>query len=261
LARQEGRPRPRPGRLWSFEGGIKTLVDALTGSLRQPPIVGADIASISKTGDPARPSWIVRSHGRDAWTGDAVVLACPAHQQAHILDPLDPVLAGEMAAIPFNAVAVVALGFRQADVPGSLDGFGFITPQRLRRDILGVQWCSSIYPGRAPDGMVLLRAMCGGWHRREMVGWDDSRLLTAVRDELRLAQNISAEPVFHFIQRWSPGIPQYHVGHLARLTRIEKSLTKHAGLFLGGNSLRGVAMNDCVEQGGMLADRIAAYLG
>jgi oxygen-dependent protoporphyrinogen oxidase len=259
-ARARGEPKPKPGRIWSFDGGLRVLVEALTASLRVPPILGVRIRSLTKTGDPHKPTWTVHGEGRDSWSADAIVLTCPAHQQAPIVRDLDPTLAEEVANIAFNEIAVVVLAFRAGDIPGGVDGFGFITPERLRRDILGVQWCSSIFPGRAPQGVVLMRAMCGGWRRADMVSWDDARLLAAVRAELKLVQNIAAEPVFHIIQRWRPGIPQYRLGHLARLERIDARTIAHPGLYLAGNSYRGVAMNDCTEQAILLADRISVSL-
>src|SRR5439155_8395568 len=114
-------------------------------------------------------------------------------------------------------------------------------------------WCPSIYPEPAPAGMVLLRALCGGWHRPEVVGWRDERLLQAVRAELRLALGIEAPPAFHSIVRWNRGIPQYHIGHLERVAWIENRATRHAGLFLSGNAYRGVAVNDCTEQAAIVA--------
>lgn len=257
-AKAKGEPVPRPGRLWSFDGGLAVLIDALTHSLRKPLISGVRIRGIEKTGDPAKPTWIVRGEGRDSWTADVVVLTCPAHQQAPILHDVDANLANEVAAIPFNEIAVVAFGFRVADVPGGADGFGYIAPERLRRDVLGVQWCSSIFAERAPNGVILLRAMCGGGRRPEIASWDDDRLLAAVRAELRIVQKIDAAPVFHVVKRWRPAIAQYVLGHLDRLERIDGLLTKQPGLILGGNSYRGVAMNDCVEQATILADRITS---
>jgi oxygen-dependent protoporphyrinogen oxidase len=189
-----------------------------------------------------------------------VVLTCPAYRQAVILADLDTELAERVSGIPYNRVAVVGLGYRRADVPGDLDGFGYIAPQRTRRDVLGVQWCSSIFPQRAPDGAVLLRAMCGGWHRPEIVGWDDGRLLDAVRAELRLAMGIIAPPLFYSIIRWDRAIPQYHLGHLERVAWIEERAGRYPGLFLGGNAYYGVALNDCTEQAAQLAGRVARYL-
>ena len=113
---------------------------------------------------------------------------------------------------------------------------------------------------RSP-GCVLLRAMCGGWHRPEIVGWDDDRLLRALLAELLLAQGIQALPLFHRIVRWDRAIPQYLLGHQHRVAAIEQLTTRHPGLFLGGNAYHGVAMNDCTEQAEVLAKRIQRFLG
>jgi oxygen-dependent protoporphyrinogen oxidase len=259
-AAARGEPYRRPGQMWSFADGLRTLVETLTARLKRPPLFGVAVRQLHKDGDPARPRWTVRADGHEAWHADAVVLTCPAYRQAEILAELDAELAREVGASAYNRVAVVALGYRRADVPGALDGFGYIAPQRTRRDLLGVQWCSSIFRGRAPTEAVLLRALCGGWQRPEVVDWDEPRLLAAVRAELRLAMNVSAEPIFHRVVRWPRAIPQYHVGHLDRLGRLATRLQQHPGLFLGGNAYHGVALNDCTEQGLLLAGRLASYL-
>lgn len=256
-AASRGEPPARPGRMWSFREGMNLLIDTLASRLRFPPLTDVHVRTARRL---ENDGWRVQSEGRDGWDAEAVVLACPAHQQAAILADEDADLAAAIDAIPYNRVAVVALGYRAADVPGSMDGFGYLSPQRQRRDVLGVQWCSSIFPERAPAGMVLLRAMCGGWNRPEMLDWDENRLLGAVRGELRQTMRIQATPIFHHIIRWQRAIPQYHLGHLERVARIEGRLSRHPGLFLGGNAYRGVALNDCVEQAGLLADRVARHL-
>jgi oxygen-dependent protoporphyrinogen oxidase len=177
-----------------------------------------------------------------------------------IVEDEDAELAAAINGISYNRVAVVALGYRAADVPSSLDGFGYLSPQRQRRDVLGVQWCSSIFPERAPPGMVLLRAMCGGWNRPELVDWDDERLADAVRGELRQSLRIEAAPVFRHIIRWPRAIPQYHLGHLERVAWIEARLARHPGLFVGGNAYHGIALNDCIEQAELLANSIERHL-
>ena len=178
---------------------------------------------------PQQQRWTVVGEGQEHWPADAVVLACPAHQQAALLADLDAELAERIGQIPYNRIAVVALGYRQSDVPMPLDGFGFIAPQRLRRDLLGVQWCSSIYPGRAPEGTVLLRAMCGGWHRAEMVGWDDDRLLQSLRGRIAARHGHHRGADLSKIIRWDRAIPQYHVGHLDRVAWIEERLRLASG--------------------------------
>ncbi len=248
-ARARGKSPKRGMSMWSFPEGLGLLVETLRQKLRRPPVTGVTVKRIEKTAG----GWLVIGEGQERWPADAVVLACPAYQQAALLADVDPELADEVASIAYNRIAVVAVGYRRQDVEHSLDGFGYLTPGRERRDVLGVQWCSSIYPGRAPESCVMMRALCGGWHRAEMAGWDDARLLEAVRNELRLTVGVTAAPVFHHIVRWDRAIPQYHLGHLDRVARIEQRRKTHRGLYLGGNAYRGVSLNDCVEQAGILA--------
>jgi oxygen-dependent protoporphyrinogen oxidase len=257
-AAARGEPAARAGRMWSFREGLSVLIEALRGRLRRPPETGVAVRSLRR-----RPGggWLVHAEGRDAWEADAVALTCPAYEAAGLLADVDAELAGPVGGIAYNRVAVVAVGYRAADVPAPLDGFGYLSRQRDRRDVLGVQWCSSIFPGRAPPAFVLLRALCGGEGRPEVVGWDDDRLLAAVRGELAAALGVRAAPVFHYVVRWDRAIPQYRLGHLERVAAIEGRLTHWPGLFLGGNAYRGVALNDCVEQAGVLAERVAGAAG
>lgn len=254
-ARQPGLAR-RAGQMWSFQGGLSTLISALAARLRRPPIQGARVTMLSREGE----AWRLDAEGAEPVRADAVVLTCPAYRQAEMVADLDRELAEQLAGIAYNRVAVVALGYRREDVPHPLEGFGYLSPQRQRRDVLGVQWCSSIFPDRAPPGTVLLRAMCGGWHRGEMVDWPEERLVSAVRAELAGSLGARAAPVFRHVVRWPRAIPQYHVGHLERVGRVEARLSRHRGLFLGGNAFRGVAINDCVEQAGLLAGRVAEWM-
>lgn len=256
-ATARGETPPSTARMWSFREGLGLLSDTLRDHLRRPPVVGITIRRLERA---ASGSWVVVGEGKERWPADAVVLTCPAYQQAAVLADLDPELADRVGGIAYNRIAVVALGYRRDEVRHPLDGFGYLTPGRERRDVLGVQWCSSIYDGRAPEGHLLLRALCGGWHRAEMVGWDDEWLLAAVRAELQRSLGITAAPVFHRIVRWQRALPQYTLGHLDRVTWIDTRVRSHPGLWLGGNSYRGVALNDCVEQAEVLARAVAGEL-
>jgi oxygen-dependent protoporphyrinogen oxidase len=255
-AKARGRPSHAP-QLWSFREGLGVLVDTLRDRLGKSLLNGIAVRRLEQSGN----RWIVHADGTQTWDADAIVLTTPAPAQASIVADLDPEMAAEIRAVPYSGVAVVALGYRKAELPQQLpDGFGYIAPQNTRRDVLGVQWCSSIFPDRAPHGMVLWRALCGGWNRADMLDWPDDRLVDAVRAELRLAMGVTSAPAFVHLVRWPSAIPQYHVGHLQRVRRIEARAAAHPGLFVGGNAYHGVAMNDCTEQAVVLADRVAGYI-
>jgi oxygen-dependent protoporphyrinogen oxidase len=258
-ARARGEPEPETAMLWSFRDGMRTLIESLWRYLGHSLRTGVRIRALERTGD-AKPVWQVLGEGSNSWTADAVILTCPAYVQSILVNAVDAELARQIDAIPYNRVAVIALGYRLDQLGRPLDGFGYLTTKRSRGDVLGVQWCSAIFPDRAPPGHVLVRAMCGGSQNGEIVDWDDERLLAAVQSELARTMAITTPPVFHSIVRWNRAIPQYHLGHLARLERIDARAAALPGLFLGGNAYRGVALNDCVESANDMSKRVAAFL-
>jgi oxygen-dependent protoporphyrinogen oxidase len=254
-AEAAGRPNPGPRRLWSFRDGLRVMVEAAVAALGGAVHLGVGVRRVERAGG----GWVVRGGGRDEWPADVVVLTCPAAEQAEMLADLDPALAADIAGITHAPIAVVAVGYRREHA-ASPDGFGYIAPQRTGRDALGVQWCSAVYPDRAPPGFVLWRALCGGVNRPDVLGWDDATLLRRTHAELVATMGVTGEPVFHQIVRWPRAIPQYVVGHADRVARIEARTAAFPGLVLGGNAYHGVALNDCCEQGEAIARRVAARM-
>ena len=88
-----------------------------------------------------------------------------------------------------------------------------------------------------------------------MLELDDATLVGRVRDELRQAIGITAAPVFARVIRWPKAMPQYRVGHLARVETIERRVAALRGLDLAGGAYRGVGIADCVRSGEAAAER------
>ena len=59
------------------------------------------------------------------------------------------------------------------------------------------------------------------------------------------------------IVRWQQAIPQYEVGHHARLDAIATALRNHPRLLLVGSAYRGPGIADCVRESLALAETIA----
>jgi oxygen-dependent protoporphyrinogen oxidase len=56
-------------------------------------------------------------------------------------------------------------------------------------------------------------------------------------------------------------MPQYVLGHLGRLERIEAALAPHPGLAVAGAAYRGVGIPDCIASGEAAAESVARVLG
>jgi oxygen-dependent protoporphyrinogen oxidase len=242
------------GRLTSFVGGVQDLVDALVAALPGRVRTSAPVTSIAR-GPSAR--WRLTLASGDALDADAVVLAAGAAATAPVVDGLDGALAGALREIPSAPMVVAALGYDHATLGHALDGFGFLVPRGEGLRILGALWDSSVYPGcRAPAGSALLRVMLGGAHDLAAIALDDDEVVALARQDLGTAMGLAAAPSFVRIVRHPVGIPQYTVGHLDRLARIDAALAQHRGLFVAGNSYHGVAINACVTGAGPLAARV-----
>jgi oxygen-dependent protoporphyrinogen oxidase len=237
----------------SFDGGLQCLVDALVdrlpaGSLR----CNARVDGLTRD---ASGGWRLA----DGELFDAVVVAAPAPAAAALLRGVDAPLADDLAAIPYASSATVTLAYRREDVPHPLDGFGFVVPHVERRPLLAGTFSSLKYPGRAPDGTVLVRAFVGGALQPELVELSDAALLRSVREELGALIGVRNEPLLSRIARWRQAMPQYQVGHLDRVARI-RDRAATLGLQLAGNAYEGVGIPDCIRSGETAADSLFAGL-
>jgi oxygen-dependent protoporphyrinogen oxidase len=185
-----------------------------------------------------------------------LILATPAYQTAKLLADFDAPLANELSEIPYAGSAVVNLGYRREQVAHPLDGFGFVVPSIERRPILAGSFSSVKYAGRAPEGHVLLRVFLGGAKHPSLVERSEADLRLIATNELAKLLGVSGEPIFCDVARWPRSMPQYHVGHLSRVSQIDRYLRPHFGLQLAGSYLRGVGIPQCIYSATRAAERV-----
>lgn len=262
-ARREGKrstPGAGPGgRLTSFSAGMGALTDRLAAVLGSRIRTASPVVGISRKGGGYA---LHLAHGADE-ESDVLILAIPAYAQAQILREYEPELARLLEGIEYPALSVVCLGYQKKPLGRYPDGFGFLVPSREQRSILGTIVDSNVFAGRAPEGTVLLRTMVGGARTPRLAELPDDQLIDRVRADLQDITGLSAEPCFSRIFRHEKAIPQYLVGHAARLEAITRVLVRHPGLVLTGNALRGVSLNDCVVNAWKTAESLvpAAVMG
>ena len=236
-------PGPGPGgTLTSFKHGMSALTDSLADQLGSRIRVSTPVKDISRDG--SRYTLLLDNDRQDEC--EHLILAAPAHAQAVMLQALDPSLASLLREIPYPALSVCCFGYQKQRVGQVLDGFGFLIPSKEKRSVLGTIVDSNVFSGRAPEGSILLRSMVGGARSPELAMLPDEQLISRVRSDLQDILGLKAEPDFIRIFRHQRAIPQYEVGHAARLEAIEEKLQQHPGLVLTGNAFKGVSLNDCV---------------
>jgi oxygen-dependent protoporphyrinogen oxidase len=190
----------------------------------------------------------------------AVVLAAPAFVTASIVRSLDANLARLCGQVPYASIATVALAFRRDVVAHPLNGSGYVVPRTENNGILAASWLSSKWPGRAPDGTVLLRTFIGGARNPESLERSDADLVATSLEALRPVLGVHGDPLFARVYRFDRANAQHEVGHLDRLAKIDAAVATRPGLFVTGSGFRGVGIPDCVADGRATASRAAEWL-
>jgi len=238
----------RYGLFVAFDGGMQVLIDALARRL-----------------DDVRTQTPVESLERDAdgWRigderFDRVVIALPAWRAAKLVWPHHRELADAGDAIPYGSAATVTFAWPRDAVAHPLDAFGFVVPSVERRSILAATFSSVKWPGRAPDGQVLLRVFIGGANAPDAAELDDDTLVELARRELSRLLGVTATPHFAIPVRYRRAMPQYQLRHRLRVDAIESMQREVEGLYLAGNAYRGVGIPDTIAYATEVA---AAALG
>jgi protoporphyrinogen/coproporphyrinogen III oxidase len=240
----------------SFRNGMATLPETLAIKLGDCIRKGTEVVSMARNDD----EWKLALAGGDSIDADAVICAAPAYALSRILATLAPAAAKMLGEISYASAATVNLTYRDSDFDGPPRAFGFVVPAGEHRRIIAGSFSSFKFEGRAPTGAILARAFVGGEMSREMMSLSDEEMVAAVRDEFRSLQGVSAAPGFAEVRRWPDSMPQYEVGHLARVAEIERAVAEIPAFAIAGAAYRGVGIPDCIRSGEDAADAIFAKL-
>jgi len=256
-----GAPREKPI-LQTFREGNETLILAIAAWLDERLRMSVEAVGIEPLdcGHEAKaPRFRVAIHtatGNQSIEAERLVLAVPADIAARLLSSLDEGFLSPLEQIEYAGVAVVSLGYPLPDIGRSLNGFGFLVPRSSGVRILGTVWNSSLFPGRAPESEALLTSFVGGATDPAAIQRSSAQLVELVHKDLAPILGIQKEPTFSNAKVWSRAIPQYNLGHLARLTALEALRQRFPGLHLATNYLHGPSIGACVEQAFQLANEI-----
>lgn len=236
----------------SLRGGIGQLIEALTAQLRADLRLNVGVTAI-------HPGYQLTLSDQTTIAADAVILATSAAVSADLVRPHAPIAAAELDRIRYLSTGTISLAFREADLPRQLDGFGLVVPISEQRPINAITIASLKFEGRAPKGYGLIRVFFGGARSPHTMDLADDALVQTIRAELAAILGITAPPLFHRIYRWIKANPQYDLGHLERVSAIERQLPP--GIKVTGSAYRGVGLPDCVYQATLIAGQVIAELG
>ena len=235
----------KDARMFTFDDGMEVLPRKLA----------------AKLGDAVKPNCPVTGlqpleNGRWLVNGEEytdVVLAIPAHTMPNLDAPFD---LSPLADIYYPPVASLSLGFELNQFTHPLNGFGVLIPKVENRYSLGALFPSSIFPERAPGGMVLLTAFIGGSMAPEKALQDEDEMLANVLDDLEQLLGLTGPPEYKHLSVYPQAIPQYVVGYERFLNLMKQIEGDHPSIHFAGHYRDGISVGNSILSGLKTAGRI-----
>jgi oxygen-dependent protoporphyrinogen oxidase len=245
----------------TFRLGMQQLTDGMADAVgRERIMTGVAAKDVARADDG---TWRVTLDDGQVLEGDAVVVATEVWAAEKLVRGVDNAIADLLATIPCSSSATVPMAFRSDDFPDNRKWFGILSPLVENRPILAVTLSSSKWPGRTPDGRVLLRGFIGGPRNQHLLETSDQAIIETVRGQIveLLGMRPDAQPVFAKVYRWNGGMPQYTLGHLDRVDEIERQVAAVPGLGVAGGGYRGVGVPNCIESGERAVTKVVSEWG
>ncbi|MGW0905516.1 protoporphyrinogen oxidase [Streptomyces sp. NPDC002853] len=242
-----------------IEGGVGQLPLAVAESVRAR---GGDI----RTGTPVTElrrtpeGWQVSTEEYTIDAG-AVVVAVPAYAAAALLGVEAPAAAAELAGVEYASMALMTLAYRRSEIDLP-EGSGFLVPPVDGHTIKASTFASRKWGWIAeedPD-LLVLRTSVGRYGETQILKREDAELIELSRHDLRAATGLDAEPVATRVTRWHDGLPQYPVGHHARVARVREHVSKLPGLAVCGAAYDGVGIPACIASAYAAVDQLGGDL-
>jgi oxygen-dependent protoporphyrinogen oxidase len=256
---------PRAG-LCSFRDGMEALPRALGARLGDMFLTESSVVALRR-GKPNGKPWfeidVERRNHRETIAASAVVMAAPTDAASQILHGLSDKFPSTFARIEYAPVAVVSAGYRREQIQQPVNGFGFLVPRTEGLRVLGTVFNSSLFPGRAPEGMECFTSFAGGATDPGLLDISnigDPEIVQAICGEVSRVLQISGKPVVTNIHRYARALPQYNLGHSETVSSLGALTSAIPGLFLAGNYLSGPSIGACVDQADRTADAVRVYL-
>lgn len=229
-------------------GGMSQLIDALRASLPDDCIrLNMPIHRITRD----EQGWLLE-HANDNTPDerfDRVIVATPAAAASSLLSQVDAGLASELAAIETASSAIVTLVIRREQLQRPFTGFGIIYPHADGGQMIAMSFSSNKFAGRCDNDLLVIRGFIGGAMQSDLVDLEDAKLVRITTEQLNRSLGFDGMPLHQAVHRWRNCMPQYHIGHLDRVARIDAAVAMQPGLAIAGNSYHGVGVPACVASG------------
>lgn len=255
-------PTPSAPVFAGLRGGVARLVPATFEASGARVRLRSTVRELRRTSDGRWQLTVGPTTGIELVEADAVIVATPAAPAAKLLASHAAVAAGELADIEYASMAIVSLAVPRDAIGGAVDSSGFLVPP-IDGHVIKAATISSrkwSWIDDAARELVLLRASIGRAGEAALLQRTDDDLIGLAVADLADAIELSGTPVDAQVQRWGGALPQYAVGHLDRIRRIEESLGEVAGIEVCGAAYAGLGVPAVIANARAAASRVTSHL-
>jgi oxygen-dependent protoporphyrinogen oxidase len=236
----------------SLRSGMGTLVDRMVATI---PVDWIRLSATVKFVSYSEEGWLVGTP-HEVERFDAVLMAAPVDEARSLLDPVDSQMA-ELMQMDASSAVVVGFGFPDAAKFSVPPGFGFLVPPGSGSLLLACTFVDQKFADRVPENGRLVRAFFGGAAADRLLRCGNDETAAVARLELARLLGPMPEPQVTVVRRWPRSLPQYAVGHLERMAKLDARVSALSGLWLLGNGYRGVGIPDLVRDARNAAREVA----
>lgn len=237
--------------VWSVEGGLETLVKALTKQMKDEVDIKLDTACTKLDfHDKGVRVSLNNDHHIEA---KHVVSSLPAPKLGALLPEQHSTLANLLKSIEHVHVAVANLAYKNVQLKEN--AFGFLVPPNQNLPILGVIFDSCCF--QQGDWTVLTVMMGGAWYDKYLKGKSKADIVDVACKYVHEILDVPREPDAHHVDILYDCIPQYTLGHSERVRNIQDYIdAENLPLYLTGSSYHGVGINDVILASKQTVDNI-----
>jgi protoporphyrinogen/coproporphyrinogen III oxidase len=252
----------KPPSLCTFERGVSTLSQTLADKSSANIRTSTIVCAISRAAAPGAGYEIRAMHGRrpETFSAPAIIIATPAYAASHFLESLSTPIAQTLSGIAYAGVAVVATAYYTQQIAVPLDGFGFLVPRSEKLRTLGTVWNSSLFPGRAREGNIVMTSFAGGATDSDILTKPEQEIAAIVQADNAKVLGITGKPLASAVWKHPKALPQYNLGHGYNVQAIRDGEQQNPGIFFSGNYLEGPSLGKCIEQGFKTAEAVSYFL-
>ncbi len=238
----------------SFAAGMSQPVVALSQRLAGVLKFAQGVAGLTREGD----RWRIAITGGSTHEADGIVLALPAYAAGRLLESVGVTRARVLAEVTYVPSITVSLAYRADQAGAPMIGAGFVVDPSIAGEqhapplqLRACTYASQKFPGRAPDGHVLLRAYLAP---------GDGDPAKAAHGQLAAILRLRGEPLWSRAFHWTRGLARYHAPHRDHLSEVRQRLTRLPPIAIAGAGYDGAGVSACARSGREAGRLIAQWM-